>query len=78
MPETLEGYLERIVYFNEQNNYTVAKVKVRGSPELVTVVGQMGSLAPGEELRLSGTWETRTSESWPTSSFRRFSSSACS
>ncbi len=58
MSETLEGHLERIVYFSEHNHYTVAKLKVRETPELVTVVGQLSGLLPGQELQLSGTWET--------------------
>ena len=51
MSETIEGHLERIVYFNEQNQYTVARLKVRGDPELVTVVGQMdaASFEAGEK-----------------------------
>jgi len=57
MSETIEGHLERIVYFNEQNHYTVAKLKVRGNPELVTVVGQPTGIAPGQVLKLSGDWE---------------------
>jgi len=57
MPETLEGQLERIVYFNEQNHYTVAKLKVRGNPELVTVVGQLAGITQGQGLELSGSWE---------------------
>jgi len=58
MSETLEGHLERIVYFNEHNHYTVAKLNVRGNPELVTVVGQLAGIAPGQVLKLSGAWET--------------------
>ncbi|MBW2329920.1 MAG: hypothetical protein JRF30_03085 [Deltaproteobacteria bacterium] len=57
MSETLEGHLERIVYFNEENHYTVARLKVRGNPELVTVVGQLAGIAPGEVLKLGGSWE---------------------
>ncbi|MBW1675585.1 MAG: ATP-dependent RecD-like DNA helicase [Deltaproteobacteria bacterium] len=57
MSETLEGHLERIVYFNEENHYTVARLKVRGNPELVTVVGQLAGIAPGEVLKLWGSWE---------------------
>ncbi len=57
MPETLEGQLERIVYFNEDNHYTVAKLKVKGNPELVTVVGQLTGITPGQGLKLSGVWE---------------------
>lgn len=58
MCETLEGQLERIVYFNDESLYTVAKLKVRGFSELVTVVGQLAGVTPGEVLKLSGTWET--------------------
>jgi exodeoxyribonuclease V alpha subunit len=57
MPETLKGQLERIVYSNEDSLYTVAKLKVKGRVELVTVVGQLGKVSAGEELELSGTWE---------------------
>ena len=57
MSETLEGHLERIVYFNEHNHYTVAKLKVRGNPEIVTVVGQFAGMTPGQVLKLSGAWE---------------------
>lgn len=57
MSETLEGYLERIVYSNEQNHYTVAKIKIKGNPEPVTVVGRLAGVAPGERLRLEGDWE---------------------
>ncbi len=58
MSETLKGHLERIVYFNEHNHYTVAKLNVMGNPELVTVVGQLAGIAPGQVLKLSGAWET--------------------
>ena len=57
MSEALEGQLERIVYLNKHNNYTVAKLKVRGNPELVTVVGQLTGITPGQVLKLSGDWE---------------------
>jgi hypothetical protein len=36
---TLEVVLERITYANEENGYTVARVAVRGSADLTTVVG---------------------------------------
>lgn len=57
MSETLEGQLERVVYFNDESLYTVAKLKVRGLRELVTVVGKLAGIAPGEVLKLSGAWE---------------------
>lgn len=57
MCQPLEGYLERIVYFNDSNDYTVAKLKVDGEPDLVTVVGRLSGIAPGQLLKLSGAWE---------------------
>ncbi len=58
MSETLEGHVERIVYASEYNHYAVAKLKIRGNPELVTIVGELVGIAPGQELKLSGVWET--------------------
>lgn len=52
----LEGILERIVYFSEEGNYTVAKLKVRGERDLVTVVGNLFAVHPGETLKLTGKW----------------------
>jgi len=57
MSETLEGQLERVVYSNEASLYTVAKLKVEGAIEPVTVVGKLGGMSPGEVLKLSGSWE---------------------
>jgi exodeoxyribonuclease V alpha subunit len=53
----LQGQLERITYHNEDNHYTIAKVKVQGRRDLVTVVGTFITLSPGEIFRLTGTWE---------------------
>ena len=36
---TLEGVLERIVFFNEENSFTVARLQVPGRHDLVTIVG---------------------------------------
>jgi len=52
----IEGILERIVYFNEENNYTVARLQVARNPELITIVGSMPCPNPGETLRLKGEW----------------------
>ncbi|NVM23573.1 MAG: ATP-dependent RecD-like DNA helicase [Desulfobacterales bacterium] len=57
MSETLEGQMERIVYFDDRSLYTVARLKVRGIAGHVTVVGQLPVITPGEVLRLSGDWE---------------------
>jgi exodeoxyribonuclease V alpha subunit len=49
----LQGQIERITYSNEENGYTVAKVKVYGRNDLVTVVGNILSLTPGETCRVA-------------------------
>jgi len=53
---TLEAVLERITYANEENGYTVARVGVRGSNDLTTVVGHLLGAQPGESLRMRGLW----------------------
>jgi len=53
----LQGQLERITYRNEENHYTIAKLKVQGRRDLVTVVGSILTASPGEILRLKGSWE---------------------
>ena len=52
----LEGQIENLTYVNEENGYTVAKVRVTGYSEPVTIVGQLISPAPGEVLRMKGLW----------------------
>ena len=52
----LQGQIERITYSNEENGYTVAKVKVYGRSDLVTVVGNLLSPTPGEVIHMKGEW----------------------
>jgi exodeoxyribonuclease V alpha subunit len=52
----LQGQLERITYHNEENHYTIAKLKVKGQRDMVTIVGCLVSMTPGEVLRLKGEW----------------------
>jgi exodeoxyribonuclease V alpha subunit len=52
----LQGQIERITYTNEENGYTIARVKVYGRKDLVTVVGNLISPAPGEILNMEGEW----------------------
>ena len=54
--DTLEGTLERIVFFNEENGFTVAKLQVLKRRDLVTIVGNLASSMPGETLKLKGEW----------------------
>src|SRR5215475_15971583 len=54
--ETLEGALERITYTNEESAWSVVKLAVAGRRELVTAVGNLLGVQPGENLRLTGRW----------------------
>ncbi len=54
----MKGQIERITYYNEENGYTIAKVKVADKHELVTVVGNLLSVNPGEVLKLKGEWHS--------------------
>lgn len=56
MVADLQGQIERITYNNEETGFTVARVKVPGRRELVTVVGSMVTPAPGEVLAMTGEW----------------------
>ena len=52
----LSGQIERITYTNEENGYTIAKVKIYGRHDLVTVVGYLMAPTPGEILKMRGEW----------------------
>ncbi len=56
MLSELQGQIERITYANEENGYTVAKIKVRGERDLVTVIGNLMAPMPGEILKMKGEW----------------------
>ncbi len=54
----LKGQIERITYYNEENGYTVARLKAEGRTGLVTIVGTLLGLNPGEVLKLKGEWQS--------------------
>ncbi len=54
----LQGQIERVTYTNDENGYTIAKVKVYGRSDLVTVVGSIMSPTPGEVIKMKGEWAT--------------------
>ena len=58
MHTTLNGQIERITFANEENGFTIAKVKVPGRRDLVTVVGVLMSPMPGEILDMKGEWSS--------------------
>ena len=74
-PSSLTGVLERIIFFNEENHYTIAELRpdaltpaavqataVAGeSPsDRVTVVGTLPGVQCGETLQLTGEWTRHT------------------
>jgi exodeoxyribonuclease V alpha subunit len=61
--ETLEGIVERITFFNPENGYSVLKLapaqgrrSLRPEGDLLTIVGNLPEVTPGEHLRLAGQW----------------------
>jgi exodeoxyribonuclease V alpha subunit len=58
--ETIEGSVERILYSNEENHYTVAQLlpEGRGRTEPVTITGNLAALNVGENVRAHGRWVT--------------------
>jgi len=55
---SLEGVVERITYSNDENGYTIARLRPEDGKDLVTIVGNLPSLSVGETLRLEGRWIT--------------------
>ena len=55
MLDSVEGELEHVIFRNEENDYTVGRLKVRGRPEPIVVVGTLSAL-PGETLSARGFW----------------------
>ena len=64
--DTLSGSVERITYYNEENGYTVLRLRPEkkihapalSRDGLATVVGNLPELSPGEHLDLQGRWNT--------------------
>lgn len=56
MKTTIEGELEKVVYTNEENAFTVARLNVKGEKQPVTIVGILVSPRAGEVLRIEGEW----------------------
>ncbi|HET9495889.1 MAG TPA: ATP-dependent RecD-like DNA helicase [Chloroflexia bacterium] len=53
----LDGVIDRITYVNEENGYTVARLKVPRQKQLTTIAGFMPAITVGEGLRLEGHWQ---------------------
>ena len=56
MSSELTGQIEHLTYTNTDDGFTVARLKVDGRRDPVTVLGTMVAPAVGETLRLKGQW----------------------
>jgi exodeoxyribonuclease V alpha subunit len=54
--EEISGEVESIVYRNEENGYTICRVKAQGQRNLVTMVGSCSAMWVGESLHAAGKW----------------------
>lgn len=55
--EQIFGYIERITFYNDENGFTVARLKQPRKTDLTTIVGILPNVQPGESVRLLGTWK---------------------
>lgn len=53
----IRGQIERVTYYNEENGYIIARIRAEGRTGLVTIVGSIPGLSPGEVLTLKGEWQ---------------------
>ena len=54
--EHLQGIVERVTFHSEESGYTVARLKMPGERELVTITGSFPDIHAGQTLRLTGLW----------------------
>ncbi|MCG6868862.1 MAG: ATP-dependent RecD-like DNA helicase [Gammaproteobacteria bacterium] len=54
--EQLHGSVERVTFHSEETGFAVLRVGVRGQRDLVTVVGAVPSISPGESVSAVGSW----------------------
>jgi len=62
-----------VTYYNEDNNFLIARVQAKDEPGVFSIVGCLPKLAPGEELDLTGEWDNhpKYGRQFKVSSFER-------
>lgn len=55
-PDSLAGVLERIIFLNEENHYTIAEFRRDDNGQKTTIVGPLPGAQCGETLQLRGQW----------------------
>src|SRR5690242_19870129 len=68
---TVSGSIEDVVYYNNENGYSVLALNCEG--DMVTVVGSFPELAVGEEIEVTGEfiYHARFGQQLKTSTYRR-------
>lgn len=54
--EQLQGVVERLTYASPESGYSVARLKIPGERDLITIVGSFANLQAGQTLKLIGFW----------------------
>ncbi|MFT3783162.1 MAG: ATP-dependent RecD-like DNA helicase [Nibricoccus sp.] len=54
--DSLSGVLERIIFLNEENHYTIAEFRREDNDQKTTIVGSLPGAQCGETLLLRGQW----------------------
>ena len=55
--EEIHGHIERITFQNQENGYTVARLKEPRKKDLTTIVGTLTTVQVGETVRCKGFWK---------------------
>ena len=56
--DEVSGVIEKIVYSDEEKNYSVIKIKSDKHKELLTLVGALNNIGIGSVITAQGTWNT--------------------
>ena len=52
----INGVLERIIFFNEDNSYCIGEISVENTTKKIIIKGELANVQCGETLKLKGTW----------------------
>lgn len=52
----IQGQIERVTFHNEDNGFSILRLKVPGYRELVTLVGNLMAPLPGQVINATGEW----------------------
>ena len=56
MSESLQGIVERVTFHSEENGFSVLRIRTPDHHDLVTVVGNLPVVNPGERIEAEGEW----------------------